>query len=209
MLFLHDQFSRLELGIEKVELSNTLLSDPDYSDPVLNLKYDGRFNLRIVRAGLGGGKTLLLNTHTDVVPPSEGMIDPYAGRKENGIVYGRGACDAKGQVATIFLVLKALETLGVQLAGNVITHLVVEEENGGNGTLAMTRRSECADGCIVMEPSDGRLFTSIRGAVWFRLVLKGKAGHSGQAAGTRSALLMARDALTMPTCWLSLVVSSY
>jgi acetylornithine deacetylase len=123
------------------------------------------------------------------------MIDPYAGRKENGIVYGRGACDAKGQVATIFLTLKVLEALEVQLAGNVITHLVVEEENGGNGTLAMARRGERADGCIVMEPSDGRLFTSIRGAVWFRLVLKGKAGHSGQAAVTRSALLMARDAI--------------
>jgi acetylornithine deacetylase len=46
-----------------------------------------------------------------------------------------------------------------------------------------------------MEPSDGRVYTSIRGAVWFRVVLSGKAGHSGQAGQTRSALLMARDAI--------------
>jgi len=195
MLFLDDQFRRLELSVEKVELSNALLNDPDYSDPVPNLHYDGRFNLRVVRAGLGGGKTLLLNTHTDVVPPSEGMHDAYAGRVKNGIVYGRGACDAKGQVATIYLVLKVLEALKAPLAGDMIVHLVVEEENGGNGTLAMARRGERADGCIVMEPSGGRLFTSIRGAVWFRLVLTGKAGHSGQSGVTKSALLMARDAI--------------
>lgn len=195
MLFLHEQLSQLKLDVEKVELSNAILDDPDYSDPVPGLQYDGRFNLRVARPGRGGGKTLLLNTHTDVVPPSEGMIDAYAGRAENGVVHGRGACDAKGQVATIFLVLKVLEALKVRLTGDVVAHLVVEEENGGNGTLAMTRRGERADGCIVMEPSDGKLFTSIRGAVWFRLVLTGKAGHSGQAGVTRSALLMARDAI--------------
>jgi acetylornithine deacetylase len=59
----------------------------------------------------------------------------------------------------------------------------------------MVRRGEKADGCVVLEPSDGKVFTSIRGAVWFRLALKGKAGHSGAAGATRSALLMARDAI--------------
>jgi acetylornithine deacetylase len=46
-----------------------------------------------------------------------------------------------------------------------------------------------------MEASNGKLFTSIRGAVWFKIVFHGKAGHSGQAAATKSALLMARDAM--------------
>jgi acetylornithine deacetylase len=59
----------------------------------------------------------------------------------------------------------------------------------------MTRQGEKADGCIVLEPSDNRLYTSVRGAVWFRIVFTGKAGHSGQAGKTRSALLLARDAM--------------
>jgi acetylornithine deacetylase len=79
----------------------------------------------------------------------------------------------------------------------VIGHLVVEEENGGNGTLAMARHGEKADACVVLEPTDGRILTSIRGAVWFRLTLRGRAGHSGQAGVTRSALLMARDAIAI------------
>ena len=49
---------------------------------------------------------------------------------------------ARGQVALLFLVLNTLDRLGVKLAGDVLGHLVVEEENGGNGSLAMARRGE-------------------------------------------------------------------
>jgi acetylornithine deacetylase len=77
----------------------------------------------------------------------------------------------------------------------VVAHLVTEEENGGNGSLAMARRGETADACIVFEPTAGRIFTSIRGAVWFRIHFRGTAGHSGEAGRTRSALLMARHAI--------------
>ena len=198
MLLLHDRLGRMDVAVEKAFLSDALLKDPDYSDPVPDLRYDGRFNLRVVRRGAGGGRTLLFNTHLDVVPPSEGMTDAWTGRvDERDIVYGRGACDAKGQAATFLLVLRTLEALGAKLRGEVIGHLVVEEENGGNGTLALTRRGAAADGVVVMEPSDGRLYTSVRGAVWFRLAFRGKAGHSGQAGQTRSALLMARDAIAI------------
>ena len=195
MEFLHDLARALDVEAEKVALCDALREDPDYSDPIPDISYDGRFNLRMVRRGAGGGKAVILNTHTDVVPPSEGMIDPWQPRVRGGVVFGRGACDAQGQVATVLLVLKALQELGVQLNGDVIAHLVVEEENGGNGTLAMARRGEEADACIVCEPTGGKLMTSIRGAVWFRLLLRGRAGHSGQAAKSRSALRMARDAM--------------
>ena len=195
MAFLRERFGRLEADTAQIELTDGLLQDPDYSTPVPGLSYNGRYNLRVARRGTGGGRALLLNTHTDVVPPSEAMDEPWAGREADGIVYGRGACDAKGQVAAIYLTLRALDALGIRLRGSVLAHLVVEEENGGNGTLAMMRRGEAADGCIILEPSDGRLYTSIRGAVWFRLALTGKAGHSGAAGQTRSALLMARDAI--------------
>jgi len=195
MQFLYEQFRRLDVAVEKREMSDALLQDPDYSTPVPDLKYNGRFNLRIARRGTGGGETLLFNTHVDVVPPSEGMQDPWAGRAADGVVFGRGACDAKGQVAALYLACRALDMLGPKLKGNVVIHLVCEEENGGNGSLAMARQGEKADGCIVLEPSDNRLYTSIRGAVWFRIVFTGKAGHSGQAGKTRSALLLARDAM--------------
>ena len=197
MLFLYDTFKKLSLNVEKVELSDSIVSDPDYSCPIPDLKYNGRFNLRIVHKGSGSGRTLLISTHVDVVPPSEGMSDAWSPRVEDRIVFGRGSCDAKGQIATIFLVFKAMEILQIKFNGNIVVHLVVEEENGGNGTLAMIRRGEKADGCIVMETCEGKVCTSCRGAVWFRLLFNGKAGHSGQPEQTRSALLMARDAINI------------
>jgi acetylornithine deacetylase len=197
MLYCAKEFSKLGVTVEKVPLTDVIKNDPDYSSPVPDIKYDGRFNLRVVRKGCGSGRKLITNAHTDVVPASEGMVDAFSPRVENGIVCGRGACDDKGQVALLYLLFKTLDALKVQLAGDLVAHVVVEEENGGNGSLAMARTGEKADGCIVLEASDGKLFTSIRGAVWFRLVCHGKAGHSGQAGVTKSALLLARDAIAI------------
>ena len=177
--------------VERVPLSDELLNDPDYSDPVPGLRYDGHSNLRVRRAGAGAGQSLLFNTHLDVVPASEGQARPFDPEPGGGVVRGRGACDAKGQVATIYTVLAALGKSNTKLAGDVLAHLVVEEEVGGNGTLAMVRRGEQADGCIVMEPTELRVLSSVRGAVWFRVICNGKPGHSGRAGDTVSALKMA------------------
>ena len=181
-----------ELGeVERVPLSNSLREDADYADPIPGIEYDGRSNLRFRLAGAGGGKTLLFNTHLDVVPASQGQQRPFDPVVEDGVVRGRGACDAKGQAAALFTALLVLKRAGVQLKGDVLAHLVVEEEVGGNGTLAMARRGEKADGCIVMEPTAMNILTSVRGAVWFRVICTGKPGHSGRAGDTVSGLKMA------------------
>ena len=176
--------------VRRVELSDALRDDADYSDPIPDLHYEGRSNLRVCLPGRGGGRTLLLNTHLDTVPPGEGQERPFEPRVRDGCVFGRGACDAKGQVATIYLAMAALKDLGA-VGGDLIAHLVVEEEVGGNGTLAMVRAGEAADACVVLEPTDLKVLRSIRGAVWFRLTLRGESGHSGRPGGRRSALQMA------------------
>jgi acetylornithine deacetylase len=192
-----DAFGRLGIEVRRVPLSDSIKQDEDYSSPVAGIRYDGRFNLRLCLPGNGGGKRLLLNSHIDVVPPSQGQERPWEAVEKDGILYGRGACDAKGQVATIYLVLAALKKLDLRLAGDLIVHVVNEEENGGNGSLAMTRAGETADGCIVMEPSNNKIFSSVRGAVWFRILCQGKPGHSGRAGDTVSALTLARKCMDL------------
>ncbi len=199
MAFLRQAFARFDAEIENVPLSDALRSDPDYSSPIPDLRYEGRCNLRIRRRGRHPERALLFNAHVDVVPPSEGMDDAFEGREENGILYGRGACDNKGSIAALYRLLELLQERRAEPEGDLVLHLVVEEENGGNGTLAMVRRGETARGCIVLEPTEGRVLTSIRGAVWFRIAFAGVAGHSGQAGRTRSALLMAHTAITKLT----------
>jgi acetylornithine deacetylase len=177
--------------VERVALSNALRQDEDYSDPLPGLDYDGRFNLRLRRAGTGGGRSLLFNTHIDVVPASKEHERPFDPRVTDGEIWGRGACDAKGQIAVLYAVFRALDELGIRPEGNTLAHLVVEEEVGGNGTLAMVRRGEQAGACIVMEPTSLKILPSVRGAVWFRVICTGRPGHSGRAGDTVSALKMA------------------
>jgi len=195
MCWAEGEFQRLGVEVQRTPLNNAIKQDPDYSSPVAGIDYEGRFNLRLRRPGSGGGRRLLMNTHADVVPPSEGQVSPFEPVVRDGVVYGRGACDAKGQLATIYLLLAALGKLDVRLAGDVLVHVVNEEENGGNGTLAMVRAGEAAEACIVMEPTAGKIFSSVRGAVWFRVLCEGKAGHSGRAGDTTSALALARRAM--------------
>jgi acetylornithine deacetylase len=200
MEFLYEQFSKFKnVQVEKVFLSDKIKDDENYSSPIPDIKYDGRFNLRIFRKGNSSEKKILLNAHVDVVPASEGMENAFDGKFENGIFYGRGSCDDKGSVATIYFLFRLLEDLNIKLPGDLIAHLVAEEENGGNGSLAMARTNEKADCCIVLEPTEFNILTSIRGAVWFKIEFFGKAGHSGQAGKTRSALLMAHTAITTLT----------
>ncbi len=197
MLFLQKALASRNVKVEPIPLSDALIHDPDYCTPVPDIKYDGRFNLRISRPGTGNGRKLLFNAHTDVVPASEGMTHAWNPVVEGDIIYGRGACDDKGQVALFYLAMKVLDEMGLKLKGDIVAHLVNEEENGGNGSLAMARTGEKADFCIVLEPTENRLLTSIRGAVWFKIKFKGIAGHSGSVGQTKSALLMARDAIAI------------
>ena len=181
-----------EVGeVERPPLSNSLRDDEDYSSPVPGIEYDGRSNVRASVAGTGGGRSLIVNSHLDVVPASQGQQRPFDPRVDAGRVYGRGACDAKGQVAAIYTALLAAKRLGLKRRGDLVAHLVVEEEVGGNGTLALIRGGVKADGCVVMEPTEMRILTSVRGAVWFRVICTGKPGHSGRAGDTVSALKMA------------------
>lgn len=193
--YMERRLGELNGSVERVPFPDRFAEDPEYSSPIEGISYEGRHNLRFERPGEGAGRRLLMNAHIDVVPPSEGMESPWKMRREKGRLHGRGACDDKGPLAAVWLALRTLDRLDIRLPGSLIFHVVNEEENGGNGTLAMVRRGERADGCIVMEPSSGRLFTSIRGAVWFRIRFIGTAGHSGRSGPSGSALMMAHRAI--------------
>lgn len=192
---IYDQFKPLVNEIELMPLDNELKNDPDYSFPIEGIDYANRHNLRAVLRGKGNGRSVIFNTHVDVVPPSalqQRAFDPF---EKDGLIYGRGACDAKGQVATLFLMLNLLKKSNLKLPGDVIFHFVVEEENGGNGTLAAIRKGEQADAAIVMEPTGLRIFPYVRGAVWFKVTCVGKPGHSGSGGKRISALELAIEAM--------------
>lgn len=196
MHWLHEQFQGLGDVVEFVPIPEEIRQDPEYQFTLSDRPYAERPNLRVTVKGSGGGRSLVLNAHADVVPPSVGQERPFDPIIKDGNIYGRGAVDDKGQVAAFWVILKAMRKLGLRPKGDVVFHIVIEEETGGNGTLAMVRATkEKFDFCINLESCPGNIYTSMRGAVWFKATVWGRAAHSGSPQLAVNAIEMAIEAI--------------
>ncbi|WP_221564730.1 peptidase [Alkalihalobacillus sp. TS-13] len=132
--------------------------------------------------GTGGGKSIVLNGHIDVVPagdPNQWDHDPYSGHIQDGKMYGRGVTDMKGGNLSLLLAIQCLKELGIKLKGDVLFHSVIEEESGGAGTLAAVLRGYTADAALVPEPTNMKIFPKQQGSKWFRLKVLGRSAHGG------------------------------
>lgn len=192
---IYNEIKSLVDECELVKVDDSIMDDSDYAFKLENFTYKNTPELECRIKGSSNGKSVVFNAHVDVVPPSAGQKDPFIPTLKNGIIFGRGACDDKGQVAALFSLILLLKEKGIKPKGDIIFHFVVEEENGGNGTLAMIRRGIKADAAVVMESSEMNVVTAVRGAVWFKVEVFGKAGHSGQSRGNVSAIKKAFQAM--------------
>ncbi len=168
----------LGLPVEYREIPDSIMQDPDYCHNESECSYAGRHNLVSVQEGSGEGRSLIIQSHADVVPGDD--WDGYTPRWDGEYVTGRGAMDCKGQIVMILLALRALKALGYQPAGRIETQIVIEEEPGGNGALSLIRQGCQADACVVCEASSMNVFPANRGAVWFRATTTGVATHMGR-----------------------------
>lgn len=141
-------------------------------------RFEGRPNLAAVVRGNGGGRSLLLAGHIDVVLPGEGWTrDPFGAERAEGRIYGRGAVDMKGGVAAMIMALEAVLRSGLRPKGDVTVGTLVDEEAGGMGTLAFVDRGYRADGCFMTEPSGLMVSPLCRGILWGKLTVRGRSGH--------------------------------
>ena len=195
MRFLAEQISPYVDTCALVPIEDTIMQDPDYAFPIPGQTYRETPNIECLIRGEGHGPTVVFNTHLDVVPPSEGQTDAFVPRLAEGKLFGRGACDAKGQAAVLFALTLLMRERRVRPTGDTHFHFVIEEENGGNGTLAMIRRGVHADAAIILEPTEMAVVPAVRGAMWFELQTAGRAAHSGSQGSRISALDKAVEAM--------------
>jgi acetylornithine deacetylase len=175
--FLLDFLSRSGFDAAAAPIDDAIAEDPDYTPVPDRPGYLGRPNVLVRVAGAGRGRRAIVNTHVDVVPAPAEM---FAAAVHDGVIRGRGACDAKGQVVTALLALRALRELGVGLAGGVEAQFVVEEEAGGNGSLAAIVGGRQADAAVVLEPTGLVPRSANRGAAWFKIAVEGRSVHMGR-----------------------------
>ncbi len=152
-----------------------LLGDSDFVVNPSKIPYSERPNIIHCRKGLGKGRSMIVCGHSDVAPSSSG--EAFSPRLWDGYIFGRGACDDKGPLVAWLLALKTLDHFGVELGGDLETHIVIEEEIGGNGALSLVSGGRRADGVIVLEPSELDIHPACRGALWFRIDVEGRSTH--------------------------------
>jgi len=133
-----------------------------------------------------GEPEVVFSTHFDCVPPF------FPSRVENGTLYGRGACDAKGILAAQVAAAERLRAGGETRVGLVF---VGGEERGSDGAKAANKIASKARYLINGEPTDLRLGTATRGCYRVKLTAKGKAAHSGYPELGESAIEKLIDVL--------------
>jgi acetylornithine deacetylase len=146
---------------------------------VAGRSYENRPNLGLRMKGSGKGRSLLLSGHIDTVPrgSTPWIRDPFAGAVEGNRLFGRGANDMKGGVATNLFVIETLQKLNIHLSGDLLFETVVDEEFGGvNGTLAGRLMGFNADAAIISEPSFLRICPAQRGGRTVHVTLRAAGG---------------------------------
>ena len=148
--------------------------------PPGGIDFDGRPQLAARLRGSGGGRSLLLNGHIDVVPArrEDGWEhDPFDPQVVDGQIIGRGACDMKGGIAAMVIAAEALAETG-GLRGDLVVCTNTDEESTGVGGLACARHGVSADYAIVTEPSSLEVWPVCRGSVYCTVTVEGRAGHA-------------------------------
>jgi len=141
--------------------------------------------------GSGGGRSLMLNGHTDTVGVGS-MPDPFSAAIRDNKIFGRGAYDMKGSVAACMAAFKALVDAKVQLSGDVVLAAVADEEYTSIGTSEAIKHAH-VDAAIVTEPTELEICLAHKGYIWMEVETIGRAAHGSRFdLGIDANILMGR-----------------
>ncbi|MCS6952087.1 MAG: M20/M25/M40 family metallo-hydrolase [Bryobacterales bacterium] len=142
----------------------------------------GRFNV----FAAWGEPVVTFSTHMDTVPPF------FPSREDDEHIWGRGACDAKGIIASM---LAAVESLLEEGARNLAVLFVVGEERNSAGARAAARNPRGSRYLINGEPTENKLALGSKGALRVELRATGRMAHSAYPELGESAIDKLLDAL--------------
>ncbi|RWD17215.1 MAG: acetylornithine deacetylase/succinyl-diaminopimelate desuccinylase family protein, partial [Mesorhizobium sp.] len=134
--------------------------------------------------GRSPGACVHFNSHIDVVEAGDGWsLDPFAGIVRDGKVYGRGACDMKGGLASSIIAAEAFLEVFPDFPGAIEISGTVDEESGGFGGVAHLAKlgyfsKPKVDHVIIPEPlNKDRICLGHRGVWWAEIETKGEIAH--------------------------------
>jgi acetylornithine deacetylase len=119
-----------------------------------------------------------------------------------GRLYGRGACDAKGQLAAMLWAMHRLKAAGEELGANVVLVAAMDEEHTFRGALAMVEDRMQANGAMVGEPTRLQAVIAHKGVVRWVLRVRGRAAHTSRPEqGVNAIMGMAGVLAALQDSW--------
>lgn len=134
-----------------------------------------------------GEPVVTLSTHMDTVPPY------VAWREDNAFIWGRGACDTKGIIASMITAAQKLLESGGK---NFALLFVVGEERNSAGAYRAAGEKHGSRYLINGEPTENKLALGSKGALRYEILARGRMAHSAYPELGESAIEKLLDALT-------------
>lgn len=159
--------------------------------PAENKGPESRFNVLALPSGLQGRADIrvVMSTHFDTVPTGSGKP-----RIEGGRLYGRGAVDAKGIVAS--MMVAGQDIVARNSSAPIALLFVCGEETDHSGMIAANQLGLPTDIAFVNgEPTTGKLCVNQKGILKLQLTAYGIACHSGYPELGKSAVEILLDGL--------------
>lgn len=130
-----------------------------------------------------GEKTIVFDSHIDTVgigDPSAWEWDPFTGKIEDGVLYGRGACDEKGSTPGMVYGLAIARDLGLLEGWTVYYFGNMEEWCDGiapNSFVEVDPKVR-PDFVVIGEPTKMNVYRGHKGRLEFKVTAKGRSAHA-------------------------------
>ncbi len=147
----------------------------------------GRSNVIGLLDGRKKGRTLMFCGHMDTVGVI-GMDAPFDPQQRDGRIYGRGAQDMKGGLASMMAAALHLSKNNALGAGRLMIAAVIDEEYASIGADALVTKWK-ADAAVVGEPTDRKIAVGHKGFEWVEVTTEGIAAHGSRPDDGRDAIL--------------------
>jgi acetylornithine deacetylase/succinyl-diaminopimelate desuccinylase-like protein len=155
----------------------------------------GRINV-VSRMENGAGPVFAFNAHMDVVPVGEGWSsDPFSLKEEGGRLYGRGACDCKGPLASMLEAMRMLKAHRAGWSGTLLGVFVADEEIASEGAKFYAAGRPKIDAAVIGEPTSNATFSAHKGSLRPVVRVHGVAAHSGTPHLGENAIYRAGELL--------------
>lgn len=145
-------------------------------------------NSLVLNMDFGKAKRIALIGHIDTVPVAKSSIEPVI---KDGELWGRGACDMKGGIASMLKVLNDID-LGLIVPKHNISLVFYEKEEGpcpnGINYLLDGNYLEHIDFAYVLEPTEGKYSVGCLGSLAVKKEIFGTSAHSANSKKGKNAL---------------------